>query len=592
MSTIIGSASALSIERGARVAMPDGVALATDIVRPQTSEPVPALLVRTPYGRDPGVAAGPADAIRLVEAGYALVTQDVRGRFDSGGTFSPFRDEPGDGVATIDWLAAQPWCDGKVGAVGWVVRRGDPVAGCRPGATQPVRLRSIRDGLGLPRGLDVPGRGVPARIRPSLDDRVAVPGPPAGPTGCRLGGARGTRSSLRGDRGRLPPPAADRSGLPRRGRPVLRASGSSTQARDGWWREVAPRERYEAVTAPALNIGGWYDIFVGGTVENYRGLRDRGGSPEARSGTRLIVGPWSHSNETRTYPERTYGWGAELDALDPTALHLRFFDRWLRGIDDGIDREPPVRLFVMGADRWQDEADWPPPDARAPAVVPAQRRGARTRRAGTGHCPPSRRTMSPPTPTGTTRTIPFRRWAARRSCRGGRPGWNDGPWDQRSLAGRRGRPAVTRPRHSIVRSGSSARSRLVLHAASSALDTDFTARLIDVQPDGRAEILTEGILRARYRESLAEARLLEPGSVVELRIRVGPTANVFLAGHRIRVDVSSSSFPRFDAEPEHGRGSRLRRAGDAVVAENTVFHDRRHPSHVLLPIVDRDWRLG
>lgn len=589
MSTVIGSATALSIERGVRVAMPDGVTLATDVVRPQTSEPVPALLLRTPYGRDPGSAADPADAIRLVEAGYALVTQDVRGRFDSGGTFSPFRDEPGDGVATIAWLAAQPWCKGKVGLMG----------GSYVGATQwlaagqaPPNLSAFvpyATGSDYHEGWTYQGGafqlGFILRWTIGSLSLAHLPGRPDADPAALDGLARAYAAI---DDGYLHRPLADVAFLDTVA-PYYR-EWLEHQARDGWWREVAPRERYAAVTAPALNIGGWYDIFVGGTVENYRGLRDGGGSPDARSGTRLIVGPWSHSNETRTYPERTYGWGAELDALDPTALHLRFFDRWLRGVDNGIDREPPVRLFVMGADRWQDEADWPPPDAELrPWFLHS------TGRAG---LPGGDGTLSaePPgeEPADTYRydpNDPVPSMGGATLMPGGRPGWNDGPWDQRSLAGRA----------DILRFASAPLDRpvgvigdveVVLHAASSARDTDFTARLIDVQPDGREEILAEGILRARYRESLAEARLLEPGSIVELRIRVGPTANVFRVGHRIRVDVSSSSFPRFDPNLNTGGDPASEPAGDAVIAENTVFHDRRHPSHVLLPVVDRDWRLG
>jgi uncharacterized protein len=577
VAVIVPGRTSLALERDVRVAMPDGVTLATDVLRPETSAPVPALLIRTPYGRDPAAAKDVANAVSLVEAGYAVVSQDCRGRYGSDGTFHPFRDEAVDGAATIGWLADQPWCDGRVGMLG----------GSYVGATQWLAASQAPPAL----------RAIAPYVTASDYHESWT----------YQGGAFQLGFVLRWTLGSLiqahrPTPqhkaAYDTIAELYRRRPLTAipelaevspfyAEWLAHPARDDWWRAVAPNQRYEAVTVPSLNIAGWYDIFVAGSVENFAGIRARGGSEAARRGSRLIVGPWSHTNSTRAYPERSYGWGAELDALDPTAIHRRFFDRWLRELDDGLEDEPPVSLFVMGIDRWSAEADWPPPDAREVAwflhsdgrANGASGDGALTTDAP-GDEPEDVYTADPNDPVPSI--------GAASLTAPGRPGWSDGPWDQ----------AVAERRRDVLSYTSAPLDRplgvigsvtLVLHAASSALDTDFVARLVDVHPDGRAEILTEGILRARYRESLAEARLLERDRPVELRIAVGPTANVFLPGHRIRLDIASSSFPRFDANPQSGGDPATDGPEAVVVARNRVIHDRGHPSRLVLPIVERAW---
>jgi uncharacterized protein len=589
VAVVASRAVALGLERGVEVGMPDGVTLVADVLRPQVSTPVPALLVRTPYGRDVGSATDPADPIRLAEAGYGVVTQDTRGRYGSGGTFRAFHDEPGDGEATIAWLAGQPWCDGRVGMLG----------GSYVGATQWLAA----------------GRTPPAlkAFVPYLTASDYHEGWTYQGGALQLGFVlRWTLGSLTLAHlpGRPDPDPAAIAEVRRawtdiatgyRARPLTVGRAIEALApyyrdwldhptRDAWWTSVSPRERYGAVTAPALNIGGWYDIFVGGTVENYRGLRDRGGSAEARTGTRLIVGPWSHTNTDRTYAERMYGWGAELDALDPTALHLRFFDRWLRDVDDGLDREPPVRLFVMGIDRWQDEADWPPPDAVATPWYLHSGGNANTA-AGDGALSTTPPADEPGDAYLSDPAEPVPSLGGATLMPGGRPGWNDGPWDQ----------AVAEARADVLCFTSARLERplgvigsvsLVLHASSSAPDTDFVARLVDVHPDGRAEILTEGILRARYREGLDAPRRLPHEELVELTIDVGPIANVFLTGHRVRLDIASSSFPRFDVNPQTGGEPASAGPDDLSVARNTVAHDRAHPSRLVLPVVDRDWTVA
>ena len=359
--------------------------------------------------------------------------------------------------------------------------------------------------------------------------------------------------------------------------------------RDAHWQAVAPRDHYEQITAPALNIGGWYDVFVNGTIENYVGMRARGGSPEARAGQRLLVGPWSHRTiqSTGDFADRRYGVRATTGSSDLAGEHTRWFDRWLSDADAGsAGTEAPVRVFVMGRDEWRDASDWPLPEAQVRPLY-LHSGGSANTRSGNGALsfeapaaaePPDTYVYDPldPVPSMGGPTL---------TQVGGEFGWNAGPYDQRDVE--------TRPDVLVYTSEPLEAPLevigpidLILYASSSALDTDFTAKLVDVWPNGRAENLTDGILRARYRESLAEARLLEPGRIEEFRIYVGPTANTFLRGHRIRLEVSSSNFPRFDPNPNTGRPTASEPHEYLRLATNRVFHERGYPSHLSLPVIE------
>lgn len=329
-------------------------------------------------------------------------------------------------------------------------------------------------------------------------------------------------------------------------------------------------------------ISGWYDIFLWATFQNYQGMRQRGGTEHARRNQRVIIGPWTHSNFTGSFPEREFGPAASGDALDLTGLHLRWFDRWLKGADNGVDREPPVMIFVMGIDTWRAESDWPLPDTRyRPYYLRSGGQSNTLHGDGAlsaeprGDEPPDVYLVNPLRPVPTV---------------GGHailPGANAmGPRDQRAVEARDdvlmySTPALDRP---VEVTGP---IELRLFAASSARDTDFTGKLVDVYPDGRAITLTEGILRARYRTSSAAPELLEPDAVYELRLDLWATANVVLPGHRIRLEVSSSNFPRFSRNSNTGGEIASESAGQYRPAINRVFHDAAHPSRLILPIIER-----
>jgi putative CocE/NonD family hydrolase len=351
--------------------------------------------------------------------------------------------------------------------------------------------------------------------------------------------------------------------------------------RDAFWHAISPEEHTAQTDVAALNVGGWYDIFVEGTLRNFRRLCDAG-----REGQHLVVGPWSHSINNGIFPERHYGMVSGLGIQDPTTLHLEFYDRWLKGRPALADRDRPVRLFLMGANRWLAEADWPPPDVevqewhlRGDGRANTVRGDGRLSREPAGHEAPDAFLYDPRSPVPTIGGPTLNR--------GGTIGWSSGPFDQRALEHRQ--DVLVYTSEPLTRALDVVGTvEAVLHVSSSALDTDITAKLVDVHPDGRAEILTDGILRLRYRRSLSAPEPLEPGRLEEVRVLVGSTANRFLPGHRIRLDVSSSNFPRFDANTNSGGTIASDTWDDVVPAINRVFHDGAHPSRLLVPVIERD----
>ncbi len=571
------------------VPMRDGVALATNVWRPEEAGPFPVLLVRTPYGKDDaGTYGNPKlpDVFAFVAAGYAVVAQDVRGTSRSPGTFVPATHEGSDGVDTLTWLAQQPWCDGRIGMWGgsymgftqWLAAvRGAPALR----AIAPVM--SSADLYGAP--WYSPGGALSQdavltwgtlsalrNLRRELDEGRGDPAD-----------ARALLSSLDDPRQLHDPlPLAERDVVTRH-LPWL-ADVLGHPERDAFWQEVAAIDRCAAITVPALQVGGWYDVFIGETVRSYRMMRRHGGSAAARDGQRLVIGPWSHADGTDlgTFPDRSFGLAGSIKAADVTGEHLRFFDRWVR---DRSETPGPhrVRIFVMGVDRWRDEPDWPLPDTRhtdffltgngrantATGDGVLTRDAAAVEATDTFHYDPRH-----PVPTlgGTVLA--------------GATGAYPGPADQAAVETRDDVLCFTTAvlSHPVEVTG---HVTLVLHASTSALDTDFTGKLVDVHPDGRAILLCEGVQRARYRDSLTTPAPVEPGTVYELTIDMGVTSNVFLPGHRIRLEVSSSNFPRYDRNTNTGGTIATDTADDLVIAVNEVHHGPARPSRLVLPLIER-----
>jgi len=571
--------STILIEKNIMVSMRDGVKLATDTYRLEGVSTTPVLVARTPYNKNSLTGGDDIfDVLRAVQAGYAVVTQDVRGRYASEGIFNPHRQETDDGLDAFAWAAAQPWSNGLVGTFG----------GSYLGATQ----------------------WLPARERPPAL-RAMVPSVTFsdGYEGCSYQGGAKVLHDLRWVVANIVPAEIERRIA--RGEQVLESNapldvdGALTElplathpfireyagfyldwlthcTADNYWLASSPQAGYEQINVPALNISGWYDIFLWSTFENYLGMKKRGGSEIGRQNQRVIIGPWTHMNFSGSFPEREFGWAGSAAAIDLPGIHLRWFDRWLKGVENGIDQEPPVMLFVMGIDEWRNEADWPLPDTQYRPYYLHSRGGANTLH-GNG-------TLTTESPGGEPPDVYLYNPLRPVPTVGGQvilPGGNAmGPRDQSEVELRDDILVYSTPvlEQAVEVTGP---IELRLFVSSSVSDTDFTGKLVDVYPDGRAMILTEGILRARYRNSFTDPELMEPDTVYELRLNLWATANVFLPGHRIRLEVSSSNFPRFDRNSNTGGEIVNETADQYQPAINRIFHDAAHPSHLILPLIKR-----
>jgi putative CocE/NonD family hydrolase len=569
------SPSAIVVERDVEIPMRDGTVLRADVWRAAGGEPAPVLLQRSPYGKGLSeislVHAG-IDPLRAVEAGYAMVFQDTRGRLASDGVFTPFADEADDGEDTLAWIAAQPFSNGEAGMYG----------GSYFGATQllaatraPASLRAIApvvtaseyfDGWTYQGGafqLGFVQHWTLLGLAPAIVERLDEPA---------RSRYQAVLDKLLADPWELYRrlPLDDLDGL-EEVLPFYR-DWLDHDTRDDWWRSTAPSERYGDVAAPALHVGGWYDLFVAGTVENFSRLRREAATEEARDGQRLVVGPWSHGNYGDTVGAMQFGIDAPWGGGDTTAFHLAWFDRHLRDVPgpDGA----PVRLFLMGANRWIDEDDWPVPGTR-PERWFLCGGGVLSTEPPVGDEPADEYSYDPHDPVPTLGGATF--------VPGYPVGFRTGAHDQREVEQRPDVLVYTGPplADDLDVIGS---VEATLHVATSAPDTDFTAKLVDVHPDGRAYGVCDGILALRHRDGLDRALPATPGEPYEVRIALGPTANRFRAGHRIRLEVSSSNFPRFARNPNNGTRPTQARESDLTIARQQVFRDRARPSHLSLPV--------
>jgi putative CocE/NonD family hydrolase len=576
------------VEKDVMVSMRDGTELATDVWVPD-AQPAPTLIVRHPYGKNlvaGGVFGFPIlpNIFALLDAGYAVVWQDCRGAFGSAGRFIPMVDEPSDGADTIAWVRSQEWCDGKIGTYGlsylgftqWAAAGEAPeglaaIAPCMTGTDYYLAPWYSEGGAMSYHAalwwssemtlLEVMRQHTLGEVGPEAIDTVAH----------ALAEVEAQLCDLPGEQ------------------KVLEAycpwwtDWIANADRNSYWSDLATSDRTSHITTPALHIGGWFDIFVNDTARAFTRMRAGGGSAEAREGQRLIIGPWDHLNYTGIYHDRQFGMSADVAAADLTTAHISFYDRWLKDDAEALAGSAPVRIFVMGTDEWRDEADWPLPDTDYVAYY-LDGAGRANTRAGDGVLSPTVPSAdavdsfaydpTDPVPTLGGRIM---RVATLNAA---------GPVDQQPVEDRLDVLCFTTPvlAEPVEVTG---HVSLVLHVRSSATDTDFTAKLVDVFPDGQAIYLTDGIMRCRYRDSLAVPTPLEPHRTYELTVDLAVTSNVFLPGHQIRLEVASSNFPRFDRNTNTGGDLHCESLADAVVAVNEVLHGPSHPSRLVLPVIPR-----
>jgi len=530
------------------VPMRDGVRLSANIFRPEGPGRYPTILIRTPYGKGQAISPNYAP---FVERGYAVVVQDVRGRYASEGVFRPLEQEPADGDDTLNWIARQPWSDGKIGMLGGSYLG---IVQWKVAALNNPHLKAIFPAVS---GDD------------DYLDRFYSPG-----------GAMklGQRLLWMSENLRAPRYHPDFGKfvlhLPLRTADVAATGQTSSMfqeavahpAYDSFWKSISVRQQLDKIRVPVFSVGGWFDSFVESDLEAYTRLRKNSGVD------RILIGPWSHNKAAKL--DTDFGPDADVPLR---SMQMQWFDQFLKGQDTPLLSQPPVRIFVMGANRWRDAREWPPRAQQERFYL--ESRGHANTLAGDGR-------LRLGTPTGEADRfvfdpqdpVPTAGGAA--CCNPKVFPW--GPKDQRPVEKRRDVLVYTTdPLQKDVEVIGTV--RVVLYAATSARDTDFTAKLVDVFPDGRAQNLTDGILRMRYRKSLEKQELARPGEICKLTIDAGVTGNVFQKGHRIRMEISSSNFPRFDRNPNTGEP--VADATELRKATQTVYHDARRPSYVLLPVV-------
>ena len=555
------------------VAMRDGVRLACDIWRPASGGPVPALVQRQPYDKRVAQTYVYDHPAVYARHGYAVVIEDSRGRFASEGEFYPLRLDAEDGYDTIEWCAGQPWCDGRVGSFGFSIPGVNQLLAA---ALQPPHLAAMAPGFypgGMYEGFTHVGGTF--GLAAVMDWALILAGDAARRRGDRQ--VLGAIGAAQASGGRWP------AALSLRDIPFLETPDLLSflkdyvdhPALDTYWEEWELGPRLGRIDVPCLHVSGWYDSFVPQTMAAYEAL-----SAAGRAEHRLIVGPWYHIPWTQQVGEIDFG----DEAKNTISVYERaWFDAWLKDDRSGLEALPPVRLFVTGENRWHDADAWPLAGAgserwylhSAGRANSLSGDGALDREAP-GDEAPDFFVYNPfdPVPSlgGHSCCLPATAPM--------------GPMDQRPVEYRNDVLVYSSaPLEAPLFAAGFVTARL--SAATSAADTDFTVKLCDVEPGGRSINLFEGVIRGRFRESRAAEVLLEPHRVYAFSVDVGAICHLFRAGHRVRVEVSSSNYPAFDRNPNTGGPIGAEHAFDLRPAHQTLFHDGARPSFIDLPVVRR-----
>jgi uncharacterized protein len=558
----------VTIERNVQVKMRDGVVLRADIFRPKSEGKFPVLLERTPYNKEGGDFGW-----RGAAHGYVVIIQDVRGRYSSEGEWYPFKNESSDGYDTVEWAAALPYSNGKVGMFG----------GSYVGATQmlaaiahPPHLAGICPEVTASNyhdGWTYQGGAFEQWFNESWTSGLA-----------QDTFNRKVQRSSNAMNGiwKLPvsayplfvPPPSESDSTAALAPYFLDWLAHPTY--DDYWKKWSIEEHFSDIQVPSLNIAAWYDIFLGGSLRNYIGMKAHAGNEDAKRGQRLLVAIGGHAGSGRKIGEVDFGDAADLNLDD---LILSWYEYLFKAVQNEFATNKPVKLFVMGTNAWRSEDDWPL--ARAVATKyylhssgkANSLRGEGTLSTTAQHSEsPDQYVYDPASPAPTI----------------GGPLCCDsqhlapGPRDQRPIEDRNDVLVYsTSPLTKDLEIAGPVSLELFVKA--SVVDTDFTGKLVDVWPNGFAQNLTEGIIRTRYRDSQEKLELMNPGQIYKLTIDLWATSNVFRKGHTVRLEVSSSNFPRFDRNLNSGLDQSI--SQQPVTATNMIYHDEQHPSALTLPIV-------
>jgi len=524
------------------VPMRDGLKLGASIYRPDAPGKFPGLLVLRYFRGQHQDAWGKYYA----ERGYAVALVDSRGRGDSEGKWVHYVREPKDGFDTQEWLGTQPWCTGDIGGMdisynGFTQLMpavlGNPHFKCMvPLECQQTNFGHIYiDGV--------------MQLNVVFEAGLFTRGKSATATTFQPNHPHYKQLPLIDTVDKFPDV------------PHVKEWFRHPQY-DDYWKAYGIKEKYGQIKAPAYFVTGWYDNLLNEGFRNFQGFRDQGGNAKVRQGTKILVGPWIH--------------GGSLGYADLNVMQLRWFDYWLKGIDNGIASEAPIKIYVMGADVWRSENEWPLARARVTNLYLGGQ-GKANSAAGDGM-------LSTKAPSGTSSVDKF-------VYDPQNPVYSLGGQISTVVPGPRDRRSVQDRQDVLVYTSDSLKEdveitgpiSLKLYAASSVVDTDFTATLTDLSPNDKAIHICEGVLGVKYRESLEHPTPIKPGQIYGLTVSLWETSNVFKKGHRLRLEVSSSNFPRFARN--QNTGLPFGTSAKMVKAEQTIYHDADHPSHLILPVI-------
>ncbi|WP_249365656.1 CocE/NonD family hydrolase [Cytobacillus citreus] len=562
--------------------MRDGITLYADIYHPKKEGKFPVLLTRLPYNKDlPFYSHRYLDTNRLVQNGYIVIVQDVRGRFHSEGDFYPFLYEAEDGYDTVEWAAALPYSNGKVGMFGLSYYGYTQLLAA---TEQPPHLEAIVPAMTLNdwrnNSVDNGGKFLVASSETWALESIAPD---------QLKRKYGDSEQYAVKMEKMADyynqieewytykpvhewPPLKELGVARYFYDLLNGSVTEDMAE-----RMSILGKYKQLNLPAYHIAGWYDNLLQSTLKNYMEMQKNGQAVQ-----KLIVGPWGHGVFSSVIGERNFGLHASGDSIDGkddlTGLHIRWFDQWLKGEETVGADEAPIQLFVMGINEWRDEQEWPLERA---SYIPyyLHSKGKANTRFGDGGLSlekPMKEEAEDtfvydpenPVPTNGGGTL----YAGVHTM---------GPKDQRQLEEREDVLVYTsEPLGNALEVTGPVKVKL--WAKTSAEDTDFAAKLIDVHPDGTAFNLTDGIVRATYRNGENRGERIKD-EILDYEIELWPTSNVFLPGHCIRVEISSSNFPRYDTNLN--TGETMVSSEKFKTAEQTIYHQEIYPSHILLPVI-------
>ncbi len=555
---------AVHTKTGVSVKMRDGILLYADIYRPVDKSRHTVLLVRTPYGK----TGEGATCRRAAQRGYICITQDVRGRYTSQGEWYPFKNESDDGYDTVEWAAMLPYSNGKVAMFG------DSYVGATQwlaAITRPPHLVAIQPSLTASNyhdGWVYQGGAFEQWFDQSWTSILAV-------------------DTLRGNADKNIHAKEWSEKLPESQYPVLKIDGLSNFTPyyfdwlmhpdyDDYWKRWSIEENYPDLSVAALHIAGWYDVFLRGSLRNYVGMKAHAHTQWARDHQRLLIGPWIHDGPMNGKAgDVDFG---QIGAMDESTAILDWYDEVFQRPEK---KDKPVRIFVMGINKWRSEDDWPLPNT---SYIPYYLHSAVSANSssGDGTLSTAVSTLAAADSFTYDPANPVPTHGGNLCCSRKGDQVLSGAFDQSEIEKRSDVLIyTTQPFYKDFEVTGPLRAEIYI--SSSAEDTDITAKLVDVWPNGFAQNLADGIQRLRYRNSSTQPELMQPGTIYKTTVDMGATSNVFRRGHRLRLELSSSNFPHFDRNlntsesPEKG--------SSFIKAENRIYHDSAHPSAIILPAI-------